>query len=639
MTPAPHSPAPETPPAPPAPARGGVPASAGLAVRHRPLRFAELVGQRHVAAVLREAAQAEVPPQQILLSGGSGLGKTTAARIFAAALLCRAPADGDACGECSSCVQVRAGNHPDVIEMDAASNGGKDEVNDLAARARTMPLEGRFKVYIVDEAHGLSRAGGEAFLKLLEEPPAHVIFVLATTDPDKMLATNRGRCLELELLPPAAEELATHLVAVAGAEGWELEEWAATAVVERADPRLGVRGVVMALAKLSGPLTRHEPITEALLAEYLAWMPQHRLAELVATIDRHDAAAALEALGALQRGFGDETVRQALTDWARRSLRAEPSSVRAVWALETIAATPAGALWTEAMVARLASPSLDGTPQAVAALVEEARSLITALEAATEAAAVLPAAQPVQSTQPVQASRPAPPIQVAPEPTSEPEPAPRAAPAPQPHSEDAPPYDPAYDEPPMEDEGYGEHPEPAVTRRAAEQAPRRRDRRKPSGGTKPAVSAAPAPQPAAPPTTAGRPNAPGTGVVDPWFDNPDAYDTRVSPREPQAPTPAPNASPNASARPQVEPTPKSAPKPARPQSEGDPATTAEVMELLGAQAPASAQLLGSCQLVMRDGALFVVVPQRLADAARRSPLRQDLARVCGSLPVHYRVRP
>lgn len=224
--------------------------TAGVAARYRPRRLSDVVGQKHATVVLQAALRAGRVPQQLLFSGGSGLGKTTLARIVAAALLCQSPVDGDACGACAECNAVAAGTHPDVIELDAASHGGKDDVRDMASRAQVLPVRARQKVYIVDEVHGLSRPGGEAFLKLLEEPPPHVVFMLATTDPQKMARANRGRCVEFALHTPTPDELAAHVLAVATQEGLVLDADAADAVVAAADLELGVRGVLMGLERV-----------------------------------------------------------------------------------------------------------------------------------------------------------------------------------------------------------------------------------------------------------------------------------------------------------------------------------------------------------------------------------------------------
>src|SRR5204863_1981965 len=145
-----------------------------------------------------------------LFSGPRGTGKTSTARILAKALNCAAPVDGEPCGKCDSCVEIAEGRSLDVIELDAASNRGIDSMRDLVARVN-LGTPGRWKVYIVDEVHMLSAAASNALLKTLEEPPSHVIFVLATTDPQKVLPTIRSRTqhFEFRLLP--ADVLAAHL--------------------------------------------------------------------------------------------------------------------------------------------------------------------------------------------------------------------------------------------------------------------------------------------------------------------------------------------------------------------------------------------------------------------------------------------
>jgi DNA polymerase III subunit gamma/tau len=241
-----------------------------LAVRHRPRKFSEVVGQRHVKVPLQKAISMGKLPQQLLLSGGSGLGKTTLARICAAALLCDTPLknrpEGDCCGFCKTCTEVASGTHPDVIEIDAASNGRVDEIRELASRAHLAPMRGFKRVYIIDEAHGLSSAGGQAFLKLLEEPPAHVVFMLATTDPEKMLHTNRSRCTQFELSPPSFEEMVDNLTNIAQKEGVSLSKDDAFEIASSSPLDLGVRGTLMALEKVLPLLVSglDEEISEAL---------------------------------------------------------------------------------------------------------------------------------------------------------------------------------------------------------------------------------------------------------------------------------------------------------------------------------------------------------------------------------------
>src|SRR5580692_8794220 len=171
--------------------------------RYRPQRFADLRGQAHVVRALQNAVATGTAGQAYLFSGPRGTGKTSTARILAMALNCTDLRDGEPCGVCPSCVEIAKGTSLDVHELDAASNNGVEAMRDLVSRA-ALGTPGRQKVYIVDEVHMLSTAASNALLKTLEEPPAHVIFVLATTDPQKVLPTIRSRTqhFEFRLLGP-----------------------------------------------------------------------------------------------------------------------------------------------------------------------------------------------------------------------------------------------------------------------------------------------------------------------------------------------------------------------------------------------------------------------------------------------------
>src|ERR1039458_3502347 len=175
--------------------------------RYRPQRFAEVRGQDHVVNALRHAVRDDRVAHAYLFSGPRGTGKTSTARILAKALNCERPVDGEPCGVCDSCVDITRGASFDVHELDAASNNGVDAMRDLVARA-SLATPGKWKVYIVDEVHMLSTAASNALLKTLEEPPSHVVFVLATTDPQKVLPTIRSRTqhYEFHLLEPEVLE-------------------------------------------------------------------------------------------------------------------------------------------------------------------------------------------------------------------------------------------------------------------------------------------------------------------------------------------------------------------------------------------------------------------------------------------------
>ncbi|MFM7045798.1 MAG: DNA polymerase III subunit gamma/tau, partial [Ilumatobacteraceae bacterium] len=177
-------------------------ATQSLYRRYRPRRFSELKGQDHVVRALRTAVINHREGQAHLFSGPRGTGKTTSARILAKVLNCEQPVEGEPCCECDSCAAVERGTSYDVFELDAASNNGVDDIRDLIEKA-SLGTPGRHKVYILDEVHMLSKAAEAALLKTLEEPPPHVVFVLATTDPQKVSETIRSRTqhLQFHLLP------------------------------------------------------------------------------------------------------------------------------------------------------------------------------------------------------------------------------------------------------------------------------------------------------------------------------------------------------------------------------------------------------------------------------------------------------
>lgn len=378
--------------------------TASLATRHRPRDFSTVVGQTHVVEVLRRAVMAGTVPQQILFSGGSGLGKTTIARIVAAAMLCETPMKdrerGDACGSCPSCRDVVTSSHPDLIEFDAASHGGKDEIREIAARCQVMPLRAEVKIYVIDEAHGLSNPGGQAFLKLLEEPPAHVRFMLCTTDPDRMLKTNRGRCVEFEMLPPTRRELLANLQRICELEQWTAPVAVLESVLDAADPELGVRGTVTTLAKLGTVLADAAPVSPDMVASLLGTPSPVVLRRLVDGIGSRDRVQALAALEQARRSAPDAVLRESLITWARREVAAALAAKgagldAALWQLELLLESRPGPAWLDVTVAKLASPSLDG-PRGVERLTAEAAELLTALEgklsAPTPAAPTQPSA-------------------------------------------------------------------------------------------------------------------------------------------------------------------------------------------------------------------------------------------------------
>ena len=209
--------------------------STSLYRRHRPGSFDEVVGQQHVVRTLRNAVEQGKVHHAYLFVGSRGTGKTSMAKILARSLNCeRGGPTVTPCGECESCVTIAAGTSIDVIEMDAASNRSVDDVRDLRERVAYAPAGGHWKVYILDEAHMLTKEAWNAFLKTLEEPPPNTVFVLATTEAHKVMATIADRCQRFDFQRPSLEQISEVLNRVAAAEGIEVEEGAVAMIARSA---------------------------------------------------------------------------------------------------------------------------------------------------------------------------------------------------------------------------------------------------------------------------------------------------------------------------------------------------------------------------------------------------------------------
>ena len=207
-------------------------ATQALYRRYRPRRFSEVRGQDHIVKALRNSVINQREAQAYLFSGPRGTGKTTSARILAKVLNCERPVDGEPCCECQSCIAVERGTSYDVHELDAASNNGVDAMRDLIEKA-SLGTPGRHKVYILDEVHMLSKQAEAALLKTLEEPPPHVVFVLATTDPQKVSETIRSRTLHFRFHLLPMDELEAHVRWVVGDAGLQVSEAAILGALEQ----------------------------------------------------------------------------------------------------------------------------------------------------------------------------------------------------------------------------------------------------------------------------------------------------------------------------------------------------------------------------------------------------------------------
>ncbi len=204
----------------------------------RPLTFSDVIGQEHITRTLQNEVLSGKTGHAFLFCGGRGTGKTSTARILSRALNCLSPVDGNPCNECSACKGILSGEIMDIIEIDAASNNGVDNIRDLRSEARFAAAEAKCKVYIIDEVHMLSGGAFNALLKLLEEPPEGVIFILATTETHKVPATILSRCQRIDFRRITADDIASRIVYVAREEGIIIEEGAAHLIARSADGAL-----------------------------------------------------------------------------------------------------------------------------------------------------------------------------------------------------------------------------------------------------------------------------------------------------------------------------------------------------------------------------------------------------------------
>ena len=208
-----------------------------LARKYRPQRFSDVIGQEHVTRTLKNAIEQQRIAHGYIFSGHRGIGKTTIARILAMALNCRSSdkPTAEPCGVCDSCVEVRAGSAVDVIEVDAATNRGIDEIRELREAARYRPARDRYKIYILDEAHQITDAAFNALLKTLEEPPSHIIFMMATTQPEDIPQTIRSRCQHFSFHAVKFNDIVGQLAEIAGKESIQADDEALAALAEAGD--------------------------------------------------------------------------------------------------------------------------------------------------------------------------------------------------------------------------------------------------------------------------------------------------------------------------------------------------------------------------------------------------------------------
>lgn len=273
----------------------------------RPQDFDALVGQKAVKTTLKNALASGKIAHAYLFSGPRGTGKTSMARILAKALNCEQGPTAEPCGQCGNCQRIVQGTSLDVIEIDAASNTSVDNIRDLREQVAFTPAESRYKVYIIDEVHMLSTGAFNALLKTLEEPPAHAVFILATTDPQKVPATIQSRCQRFEFRRVTVDEIAEHLAMVAAGSGIEADADALRLIAIQAEG--GMRDA-LSLLDQCGVMAKR--VTVATVREVLGIVGREALHELTGAIGRRQLPQALTTLNLLLEQGKD--VKQVLTE-------------------------------------------------------------------------------------------------------------------------------------------------------------------------------------------------------------------------------------------------------------------------------------------------------------------------------------
>ena len=286
--------------------------------RARPIRWDQVVGQEHVKDVLKAALEQGRVGHAYLFSGPRGVGKTTTARLIAMTANCETPGIKP-CGECESCLSVRAGNHPDVLEIDAASNNSVDDVRELREKVGLSAMRGGKKIYILDEAHMMSRAAFNALLKTLEEPPEHVIFILATTEPEKIIPTILSRCQHYRFRRLTPEVIGGKLSSIAAKEGVNAEPEALQLIGRLADGAM--RDGESLLERM---LAAGQDVTRAGVEAALGLPPGEQMRSMAAALVQADAGGLLEGAAGLYRaGYAARTVVEGLVTALGQALHAE----------------------------------------------------------------------------------------------------------------------------------------------------------------------------------------------------------------------------------------------------------------------------------------------------------------------------
>ncbi len=302
-----------------------------LARKYRPQRFSDVAGQEHVTRTLSHALEQERVAHGYIFSGHRGIGKTTIARILAMALNCRNKIGSELrptpepCGVCDSCKEIRAGNSLDVVEIDAATNRGIDEIRELREAARYAPARDRYKIYLLDEAHQITDAAFNALLKTLEEPPEHVVFMMATTQPEDIPQTIRSRCQHFSFHAVTFDDIVTQLTQIAAQEGILADPQAIALLAEAGDGSMRDALSIMDQAIASAPMVDGQAKLDGdEIRELMGTVPDAVFERILEAIGEGQSAAVMEELNRLlNAGNSPSQMARQLVRYLRNCLMAK----------------------------------------------------------------------------------------------------------------------------------------------------------------------------------------------------------------------------------------------------------------------------------------------------------------------------